>query len=126
VFPGSEVTDLHRSNGPDGAVSLRLTIRTPAEPTLAGAEAIQAIIAQRTQKKIALVLVSVPAIVLDPLHPPARDATVAIPTRGNTPVPTPIPSATPTPTATATPSPTPTARPTPTSIPPAVGNSPLD
>lgn len=128
VLPGSELTDLHRSEGAGGAVDLRLTVRTPIEPTLADAEAIQALIGQRTQKKIALVLVSVPAIVLDPLHPPGRDATVAIPTRENTPeatatpTPTALPTSTPRPTTTATPTTPPTA----TSIPPAVGNSPID
>ncbi|MBE0609683.1 MAG: DUF389 domain-containing protein [Dehalococcoidia bacterium] len=126
VLPGSELTDLRRSNGPDGAVNIHLTIRTAIEPTLADAEAIQALIAQRRQKKIALVLVSVPAIVLDPLHPPARDVTVAIPTRTITPDsdPTPTETSTPTPSPTATPTPTPAPTPSPTSIPPAVGNSP--
>ncbi|MCO5203371.1 MAG: DUF389 domain-containing protein [Chloroflexi bacterium] len=128
VLPGSELTDLKRSNGPDGAVNLHLTVRTDIEPTLADAEAIQALIGQRRQKKVALVLVSIPAIVLDPARPPARDVTVAIPTRATTPGSTQIPTQTPTPTpsppATLTPSPTPT--PSPTSIPPAVGNSPRD
>lgn len=126
VLPGSELTDLRRSNGPDGAVNIHLTIRTAIEPTLADAEAIQALIAQRRQKKIALVLVSVPAIVLDPLHPPARDVTVAIPTRTITPDsdPTPTETSTPTPSPTATPTTTPSPTPSPTSIPPAVGNSP--
>lgn len=130
VLPGSDLTDLKRSNGPDGAVNLHLTVRTAIEPTLADAEAIQALIAQRRQKKIALVLVSVPAIVLDPARPPARNVTVAIPTRATTPDsdPTPTETSTPTPspTATPTPSPTPTPIPVPTSIPPAVGNSPRD
>ncbi|NJD66986.1 MAG: hypothetical protein FIB00_17395 [Chloroflexi bacterium] len=128
VLPGSELTDLKRSNGPDGAVNLHLTVRTEIEPTLADAEAIQALIGQRRQKKVALVLVSIPAIVLDPARPPARYVTVAIPTRATTPGSTQIPTQTPTPTpsppATLTPSPTPT--PSPTSIPPAVGNSPRD
>jgi uncharacterized hydrophobic protein (TIGR00271 family) len=126
VLPGSELTDLRRSSGPDGAVNLRLTIRTPVEPTLADAEAIQALIAQHRQKNIALVLVSVPAIVLDPLHPPARDSTVPVPTRLSTAEPTPTAAPTLTPTATLTPAstPTPTPNPSPTSIPPAVGNSP--
>lgn len=132
VLPGSEVTDLQRSNGPDGATNLRLTVRTPLDPTLGDAEALQALIAQRTQKKIALVLVSVPAIVLDPLNPPARNATVAVPTRAATveatltsiPAASPTPTATATATATATPSPVPT--PSPTSAPPAAGNSPME
>jgi uncharacterized hydrophobic protein (TIGR00271 family) len=128
VLPGSELTDLRRSNGPDGAVNLHLTIRTPIEPSLADAEALQGLIAQRRQKKVALVLVSIPAIILDPARPPARDVTVAIPTRVSTQEPT--PSATPTPVPTATPTatvtPTPTPTPSPTSVPPAVGNSPRD
>lgn len=130
VLPGSELTDLRRSNGPDGAVNLHLTIRTPIEPSLADAEALQALIAQRRQKKVALVLVSIPAIVLDPAHPPARDVTVAIPTRANTPdsTVTPAQTSTPTPSPPATPTPLPTPTPIllPTSIPPAVGNSPRD
>lgn len=131
VLPGSDLTDLKRSSGPDGAVNLHLTVRTAIEPTLADAEAIQALIAQRRQKKIALVLVSVPAIVLDPARPLARDVTVAIPTRPGTQEPTPSPTLTPTPqgetpTPTATHTPTPTPAPSPTSVPPAVGNSPPD
>ena len=128
VLPGSELTDLKRSNGPDGSINLHLTVRTAIEPTLADAEAIQSLIAQRRQKKIALVLVSVPAIVLDPARPPARDATVTIPARTATPEPTPGPTLTPTPTATPAlaPTPTPAPSPSPTSVPPAVGNSPRD
>lgn len=124
VLPGSELTDLRRSNGPDGALNLQLTIRTTIEPTVADAEAIQSLIAQRRQKKIALVLMSVPVIVLDPLHPPARDVTVPIPTRVSTVVPTPSPTPSPAPAATPTASPTPTPSPSPTSAPPAAGNSP--
>ncbi len=128
VLPGSELTDLHRENGPGGATKVRLTVRTPIEPAIGDAEALQALIAQRTQKKIALVLVSVPALVLDPLNPPPREATVALPTRPATPAVTPSPTATvaasATPTPTATPSPTPT--PSPTSAPPALGNSPVE
>jgi len=131
VLPGSELTDLQRSNGPGGVVNLHLTVRTPIEPTIADAEAIQALIAQRKQKKIALILVSIPSIVLDPLHPPAPGATVAVPTHVDTPEPTSAPAPTPTPTPTPSPIPTPTATataiPTPspavTSIPPAAGNS---
>ena len=118
------LTDVGLARTAGMASGLALTGAT----TLADAEAIQSLIAQRRQKKIALVLVSVPAIVLDPARPPARDATVTIPARTATPEPTPGPTLTPTPTATPAlaPTPTPAPSPSPTSVPPAVGNSPRD
>lgn len=126
VLPGAEVTELERSSGPDGSISLRLTVRTPVEATIQSAEAIQSLIAQEMQKKISLVLISVPVIVLDPLNPPPPDATVTVPPTVITMTPTSTPSPTTTPTTVPTASPTPMPVPglSPTTIPPIVGNSP--
>jgi uncharacterized hydrophobic protein (TIGR00271 family) len=128
VLPGAEVTELERSSGPDGSISLRLTVRTPVEATIQSAEAIQSLVAQEMQKKISLVLISVPVIVLDPLNPPPPDATVTVPPTAITVTPTSTPSPTSTPTAVppATPTPTPAPDPSPTTIPPVVGNSPAN
>jgi uncharacterized membrane protein len=128
VLPGAEVTELERSSGPDGSISLRLTVRTPVEATIQSAEAIQSLVAQEMQKKISLVLISVPVIVLDPLNPPPPDATVTVPPTAITVTPTSTPSPTSTPTTVppATPTPTPAPDPSPTTIPPVVGNSPAN
>ena len=128
VVPGSEIVDLTRSKADGGGLEVRLTARTPREPSVDDATALQALIAQDMQTSVALVLVSVPVVVLDPLKPPQKNARIAIPTPppSVSPTPTPEPTMTPTPTPTATPSPTPTLVPTatPTVIPPPVGNSP--
>lgn len=124
VLPGAKVTELERSSGPDGSISLRLTVRTPVEATIQSAETIQSLIAQEMQKKISLVLISVPVIVLDPLNPPPPDATVTVPPTviAVTPTSTPSPTRTPTTVPPATPTPAPGL--SPTTIPPVVGNSP--
>ncbi|MGE3077033.1 MAG: DUF389 domain-containing protein [Dehalococcoidia bacterium] len=128
VIPGSEIVDLTRSKADGGGLEVRLTARTTREPSIDDAAALQALIAQDMQTSIALVLVSVPVVVLDPLQPPAKNARIAIPTPppGETPTPTPEPTNTPTPTPTASPTFTPSPVPTATStvIPPPVGNSP--
>lgn len=128
VVPGSQIIGLTRSKADGGGLEVRLTARTPREPSVDDATALQALIAQDMQKPVALVLESVPVVILDPLKPPAKNARIAIPTPppSVSPTQTPEPTVAPTPTPTATPSPPPTVVPTatPTAIPPPVGNSP--
>jgi len=122
VLPGSEIVEISRSVGSKGGLDVRLTASTPHQASHEDATAIQQLIAQDMQKRIALVLVSVPVIVLDTQEPPARDTTVVVrqpsPTAAASPTPAPSPSPSPTPTA------SPTLTPTPTAVPPPVGNSP--
>lgn len=82
--PESEVVSLDESVK-DGALELRVTVRVAGDVSLAEVESIQAIVAQRLQRRVALVFVSVPFVVLDPLNPPARNVPL-------TPVPTPSPA----------------------------------
>jgi uncharacterized membrane protein len=130
VIPGSTIVDLSRSQGDDGGLDVRLTARTPREPSVDDAIALQSLIAQDMQASIALVFESVPVVVLDPLKPPAKNARIAIPTPPSSVSPTasPEPTQTPVPTPTAAPSPTPsptvTPTVTPTAVAPPVGNSP--
>lgn len=84
--PGSELVSLEQSDEA-GALSLRVTVRTSAEVSLGEVESIQARVAQRLQRRVALVFVSVPAVVLDPLNPPAKSVPL-------TPAPTPMPTPT--------------------------------
>ncbi|MBK7327806.1 MAG: DUF389 domain-containing protein [Dehalococcoidia bacterium] len=122
VIPGSELVDIERSSAPEGGLEVRVTARTPGQSTLVEATAIQALVAQGMQTRISLVLVSVPVIVLDPLNPPRKDATVAVATPARaTPV---APTVAPTTRPTVTPSPAPTATLSPTAVAPPVGNSP--
>ena len=132
VFPEAELVEVVRSRGDDGGLDVRLTAYTPGQPTLEQIEALQALIAQRMQRRISLVYVGIPAQILDPLNPPSRSARIEIPTAvPTTPVatatspatPTAAPTATPTRTPTPRPTATPTLMPTPTSGAPNVGNS---
>lgn len=126
VLPGSEIVEVRRSVGAHGGLDVRLTASTPHEATQDDATAIQQLIAQDMQKRIALVLVSVPVIVLDTQEPPARDVTVVI--RQPSPSPaasaTATPSPSPSPSSLATATAAPTLAPTATVVPPPVGNSP--
>lgn len=130
VVPGSTVVDLERSKADGGGLAVHLIARTPREPSVDDASALQALIAQEMQTRIALVFESVPVLILDPLKPPKKGARILIPTPppSVSPTPTQAPEPTPTPTTTAAPSPTPnpttTPTPRPTAIAPPVGNSP--
>ena len=126
VLPGSEIVEVRRSVGAHGGLDVRLTASTPHEATQDDATAIQQLIAQDMQKRIALVLVSVPVIVLDTQEPPARDVTVVIrqPSPGPTASATATPSPSPSPSSLATATAAPTLVPTATVVPPPVGNSP--
>jgi len=84
--PGSELVSLEQSDE-SGALKLRVTVRTSADVSLAEVESIQATVAQQLQRRVALVFVSVPAVILDPLNPPARNVPL-------TPAPTPTPTPT--------------------------------
>jgi len=106
----------------NSTIQLVVTVRTPR--TLAHPEVItlQKNIATRLQRPIALKLIVVPMIRLDPLVPPTHTPT-PLPGPTGTPTPPPLP-----PTATHTPIPpthTPTLTPTPSSTPtPTVSNTP--
>jgi uncharacterized hydrophobic protein (TIGR00271 family) len=101
----------------DGVLHLTVTVRTAREPTRDEVVGLQSAIAGRLQRTVALVLVDVPMVTLDPLVPPTWTTTP-------TPSVTPTPSSTPTfmatgvttaaPTLTATPTPTATSTATPT------------
>lgn len=84
--PGSELVSFEQS-GESGALKLRVTVRTNVEVSLAEVESIQATVAQKLQRRVALVFVSVPSVVLDPLNPPAKSVPL-------TPAPTPTPTPT--------------------------------
>ncbi len=132
VVPGSTVVDLERSKAEGGGLAVHLTARTPREPSVDDASALQALIAQEMQTRIALVFESVPVLVLDPLKPPKKDARILIPTPPPSVSPSPTPSPEPTRTAnptttsqpSSTPTPTVTPIPSPTAVAPGVGNSP--
>lgn len=83
--PGSQLISLESSKR-EGSLELRVTLRTNGEPSIEEVENIQAAIAQDLQRTVSLVFISVPALVLDPLNPPAPRVTI-----------TPVPPATPTP-----------------------------
>jgi uncharacterized hydrophobic protein (TIGR00271 family) len=110
LFPNGSVERVSRSSGEDGSTKVRVEAQVDREATISDAETIQAFVAQRTGKRIQLVLVTTPVLVLDPLNPPAPDIRLLTPT--------------PTPTATPTRTPTPTPTPTRTPTPPASGASP--
>lgn len=107
LFPGSEVERVTRSGGEDGSIRVRVEAQVTREATVEDAETIQAYMAQRTGRRIQLVLVATPSLVLDPANPPPRS----------------LPILTPTPTPTATPTRTPTATPTPGRTPSATGTA---
>jgi len=88
-------------------LDLQVTARASRQPGYAEVVNLQAAIAQRLERPVALKLIVVPTTKLDPLVPPTRT-----PTFTPTLIPTPGPSLTPTPSATPSPSPTLTSSPT--------------
>ncbi|GIW14048.1 MAG: hypothetical protein KatS3mg062_1571 [Tepidiforma sp.] len=98
LFPGGSVERVSRTSGDDGSLRVRVEAQVDREPTITDAETIQAYIAQQTGKRVQLVLVTTPVLVLDPLNPPPPDVRLLTPT----PTPTATPTRTPTPTPTAT------------------------
>ena len=81
--PGAELVSLDQSEQ-SGTLQLKVTVRTDGGVSLEEVESIQAVVAQKLQRRIALVFVNVPAVVLDPLNPPAKSVSL-------TPAPTPTP-----------------------------------
>ncbi|GIW14107.1 MAG: hypothetical protein KatS3mg062_1546 [Tepidiforma sp.] len=106
LFPHGNVERVTRSSGDDGSVRVRVEAQVDREATVGDAETIQAYVAQRTGKRIQLVLVTTPVLVLDPLNPPPPDVRLLTPTPTVTPTPTATAAATHTPTPTRTASPT--------------------
>lgn len=106
LFPHGSVERVTHSSGEDGSRRVRVEAQVDRPATLEDAETIQAFVAQRTGKRIQLVLVTTPVLVLDPLNPPPRQQPILTPTP--TPTPKPTPTTTPTPTRTPTPTPAPT------------------
>lgn len=82
--PESELVDLTDTDT-GAALHVRVTVRTSGEVSLEEVEGIQAMIAQKLQRPVALVFVSVPSVILDPLSPPKKSEPI-------TPVPTPTPT----------------------------------
>uniref|UniRef100_UPI002ADDDC96 DUF389 domain-containing protein n=1 Tax=Tepidiforma sp. TaxID=2682230 RepID=UPI002ADDDC96 len=97
LFPGAEVERVTRSSGEGGSVRVRVEAQVTREATLEDAETIQAYMAQRTGKRIQLVLVATPSLVLDPANPPPRSVPILTPTPTPTATPTRTPTSTPTP-----------------------------
>jgi len=97
----------------DSTLNLLITIRSSALPSYTEVVSLQERIAERLQRSVAIQLINVPMIRLDPKFPPSPTPTStlgpsATPTRRPTSTPTPTSSATPPPAATATPTLTPT------------------
>lgn len=107
LFPGGAVERVARSAGDDGSTRVRVVAQLDREPTIEDAETIQAYVAQRTGRRIQLVLVSSPVLILDPANPPPPNTALLTPT----PTPAATPTRTPTPTRTAPASGTATASP---------------
>ncbi len=97
LFPNGTVERVTRSSGADGSTKVRVDVQVDREPSVRDAETIQAYVAQRTGKRIQLVLVTTPILVLDPLNPPAPDVRLLTPTPTPTAAPTRTPAPTPTP-----------------------------
>jgi len=106
LFPQGSVERISHSSGDDGSTRVRVEVQVDRTATLQDAETIQAFVAQRTGKRIQLVLVTTPVLVLDPLNPPPPEVPILTPTP--TPTATSTPTPTPTRTSTATPPPGPT------------------
>jgi uncharacterized hydrophobic protein (TIGR00271 family) len=113
ALPDVQLVELSSTQEGD-TLHLNVTVRTSRQPTYGEVVALQSAIARRLERTVALILIDVPTIKLNPLIPPTRTPT---PTAGPSPTPTPTPTATTTPTATPTITPTPTATPTPTPSP---------
>jgi uncharacterized hydrophobic protein (TIGR00271 family) len=123
-LPDAQLVDIQNQEAGD-VLRLTVTVRTSRQPSYNEVLAMQAAIAGHLQRTVALVLIDVPMVTLNPLIPPTWTPTYTptlTPTRTTTVMPTATatwtPTATPTATFTATPAPTltatPTATPTPT------------
>ncbi|RPI86270.1 MAG: DUF389 domain-containing protein [Chloroflexi bacterium] len=119
-LPDAQVIDVQMDNQPD-AMNLTLTIRTSRQIRYSEVVHLQSAIAERLQFPVALQVIDIPTIKLDPLVPPTYTPTptsgpsltptvtsTEVPTRTPTPFHTSTPTQTPTPTYTATPTFTPT------------------
>jgi hypothetical protein len=103
VFPDAQLVEI--SSLEEAAIlNLQVTVRTSRQPTYAEIVDLQQTIAIELQRPVALRLIDIPTVKLDPLVPPTH-------------TPTPLPNATDTPTATTTPTPTSTNTPTATLTP---------
>ena len=123
AFSDAQLVEIESSQAGD-ILNLRVTVRTSRTPVYSEILDLQRAIATELQQVVALKLIDVPTIKLDPLSPPTRMPTVApnataVPTHTSTPAPTAttVPSATPTHASTPTPTPTATSTPTPTYTP---------
>ncbi len=123
AFSDAQLVEIVSSQAGD-ILNLRVTVRTSRTPVYSEILDLQRAIATELQQVVALKLIDVPTIKLDPLSPPTRMPTVApnataVPTHTSTPAPTAttVPSATPTHASTPTPTPTATSTPTPTYTP---------
>jgi len=113
MLPDEQLVGIERSQE-GGSLNLRVTVRTSRPPTHSEVVALQSKIAARLDRPVALVLIDVPMIKLDPMIPPTRTPTF---TPGPSPTPTLTRTATATPTATPTVTPTATASVTPSPSP---------
>jgi uncharacterized hydrophobic protein (TIGR00271 family) len=109
VFPDAQLVEINEVTD-DAVLDLRVTVRTSRQLTYAEIVSLQKAMATELQRPVALKLIDVPTVKLDPLIPPTQT-----PTAPPNPSATPLPTETPTPTATITLSPTPTSTVTPTS-----------
>lgn len=119
VLADAQLVDVNQQDD-NGVLQLRVTVRTSRQSSYNEIVALQSAIATRLQRTIALVVVEVPMIKLDPLVPPTWTPTntpTATPTFTPTNTPTKTPTFTSTPTRTRTPTATPTVTRTPTTTP---------
>lgn len=100
LFPDAQLVEIDQAIT-EGVLDLKVTVRTSREPTHREVVALQSAIASTLQQTVALKLIDIPTLKLDPLVPPTLTSTLV-------PSPTPLPSATPTPTRTRVPTTTPT------------------
>lgn len=121
AHPNLQLVDVAQTTLEDGALNLLITVRSSQLPSYRETVDIQAAIASRLQRTVAIELIDVPMIKLNPKVPPTQTPTftpgpsetpTSTPTRTPTPVPpthtptaSPTPSDTPTPTQTFTPTP---------------------
>ncbi|MEO9255211.1 MAG: DUF389 domain-containing protein [Tepidiformaceae bacterium] len=86
--PDAELQTLEQEEAGD-SLKLRMTVRTVGETSLVDVEDLQAAVAQKLQRRVSIVFVAVPSLVLDPLNPPAKSAVLTPVPRPPTPTPTP-------------------------------------
>src|SRR5690606_13640843 len=119
LLPG-DLVDVNITRGENG-LDLEVIVRTSRQPAYQTVVALQEAVAEQLQQPVALELMAIPVIQLDPLIPPTFTPAA---THGPTATPTTTPTsthparpATPTASQTPTPSDTPTVTPTPTATP---------